>query len=59
MQEVVGHEDLGVFHKRFASSPKYSLEILFLMTISSCEFVRVPNAMRWAHVQSVSLKFSR
>ena len=33
-------------------------EILLLMRISSWNFVRVPKAMLWAHVQSFSLKFS-
>ena len=33
-------------------------EIVLLMRISSWNFVRVPKAMLWAHVQSFSLKFS-
>ena len=33
-------------------------EIVLLMRISSRNFVRVPKAMLWAHIQSFSLKFS-
>ena len=33
-------------------------EIVLLMKISNWNFVRVPNAMLWAHIQSFILKFS-
>ena len=47
---------------RFASSPKYSLEIcvteiVLLMIIPSLKFLHKPKAMLWAHGQSFSLKF--
>ena len=38
---------------------KYTIpEITFMVRISSWNFVPVPKAMLWAHVQSFSLKFS-
>ena len=40
-------------------SRKYTItENTFMMRISSWNFVRVPKAWLWAHVQSLSLKFS-
>ena len=38
---------------------KYTIpEITFMVSISSWNFVCVPKAMLWAHVHSISLKFS-
>ena len=40
-------------------SRKYTIqEMTFMMRISSWNFVHVPKAWLWAHVQSFSLKFS-
>ena len=47
------HELSNIFSRNFCIA-----EIVFLMIILSWNFVRVPKAMLWPHVQSFSLKFS-
>ena len=58
------YSHLGVVSQRFQELSKifsWNLciaEIILLVWISSWNFVRVPKAMLWAHIQSFNLKFS-
>ena len=63
--KLVWNESLRVVSQTFCELSKIILqkyatpEITFMVRISSWNFVRVPKAWLWAHIQSFSLKFSQ